>query len=228
LLELKPGRPASALAAILIVSLAGACNRRSASATRTGTAESPYAATDTAATHSTTGVARGDTAVIGDTASPAVTDTAGFSDANIFALLDEANMADSAAGAYAVKHAVSADVKAFARLMMGEHHALRAQGQQLAKRLGITPEAPEPDPVMTAALSEMAALQGATKMTGFDSTYIGQEIIAHQAVLDLAGKAHDAARNPQLKKLIEQAKPVIQKHLDRAQAIEKKFRKATT
>ena len=69
-----------------------------------------------------------------------------LSDANIVALLDEANMADSATGAYVVTRATNPDVKAFAKLMMGEHHALRAQGQQLAKRLGVTPQMPAEDP----------------------------------------------------------------------------------
>src|SRR5919112_6725406 len=55
-----------------------------------------------------------------------------LSDANIVALLDEANMADSASGAYAMGKATDPEVKAYAKLMMGEHHSLRAQGQQLA------------------------------------------------------------------------------------------------
>jgi putative membrane protein len=146
-----------------------------------------------------------------------------LSDANIVALLDEANMADSASGAYAVTKATSPDVKAFARLMMGEHHALRAQGQQLAQRLNVTPQLPENDPLKPAAEAEMAALKAAPKGQQFDRIYIEQEIGIHRAVLDLAGKAHDAAQNAELKKLIEQAGPVIQKHLDRAQEIQKKL-----
>jgi len=161
-----------------------------------------------------------------DTASAdAAGKSAPLTDANIVALLDEANKADSAAGAYAAPKAATAEVKAFARLMMSEHHALRVQGRRLAQRLNLTPEPPTPDPVTTLALSEMAALQGATRMSGFDSTYIGQEIIAHQAVLDLAGKARDAAQSPELKHLIEQAKPVIQKHLKQAEQIHTKFTK---
>jgi predicted outer membrane protein len=46
-------------------------------------------------------------------------------------------------------------------------------------------------------------------------------------VLDVANKGHDAAQNPELKKLIEQAKPVIEKHLTRAEEIQKKFGKPT-
>jgi putative membrane protein len=145
----------------------------------------------------------------------------GLTDANIVALLDEANMADSASGAYAVGKATNPQVKAFAKLMMGEHHALRAQGQQLAQRLNLTPELPASDPLKPAAQSEMAALKAAPKGAQFDRTYIEQEIGVHKAVLDVAGKGHDAAQNADLKKLIEKAKPVIQKHLDRAEAIQK-------
>jgi putative membrane protein len=148
-----------------------------------------------------------------------------LSDGNIVALLDEANMADSASGAYAVGKATNAEVKAFARLMMGEHHALRAQGQQLAKRLNVTPAPPADDPLKPAAASEMAALRAAPKGAQFDRTYIEQEIGIHKAVLDLAEKAHGAAQNEELKKLIEQAKPVIEKHLDRAEEIQKKLGK---
>ncbi len=174
---------------------------------------------DMASTRSDTaagGMAAADTARQG-------ADAGSLTDANIVALLDEANMADSASGAYAVGKATSPDVKAYARLMMGEHHALRVQGQQLAQRLKVTPELPANDPLKPAAEAEMAALKAAPKGQQFDRTYIEQEIGIHKAVLDLASKAKDATRNPELKKLIEQAGPVIQKHLDRAEEIQKKL-----
>jgi putative membrane protein len=204
---------ASLSAAVLVLlTLVGACNRRQSSATSTGTADNPSVRTDStpAALHDTV---------------PADTPNRGLSDANIVALLDEANQADSAAGAYAAPRATTPEVKAFARLMMSEHHALRVQGRQLAQRLNLEPEAPTNDPVRTLALSEMAALQGATKMSGFDSTYIGQEVEVHKAVLALADKAHGATQSPELKKLIEQARPVIQKHLKQAERIHQKFAK---
>jgi putative membrane protein len=163
-----------------------------------------------------------------DTTSNRAAEPGTLSDANIVALLDEANAADSATGAFAVRKATNPDVKAFAKLMMGEHHALRAAGQQLARRLNVTPAPPAEDPLKPAVQAEMTALQGAAKGARFDQTYIDQEIGIHKAVLDLAGKAHDAAQNPELKKLIEQAKPVIEKHLNRAEAIQQKLGKPTT
>jgi putative membrane protein len=150
-----------------------------------------------------------------------------LSDANIVALLDEANMADSSSGAYALTKATSPDVKAFAKLMMGEHHSLRMQGQQLAKKLGVTPQPPASDPLPAAASAEMEALRAAPKGKQFDQVYIEQEIGIHKAVIDLAGKAKDAAQNEQLRSLIEQASPVIQKHLKQAEAIQKKLGKQT-
>jgi putative membrane protein len=160
-----------------------------------------------------------------DTAPAGAEDAAALSDPNIVALLDEANQADSAAGAYALTKATNPDVKAFAKLMMSEHHALRIQGQQLAQKLNVTPQPPANDPIQAAAQSEMAALKAAPKGPVFDQAYIEQEVAIHKAVLDLAEKANDATQNEELKALIEKAKPVLEKHRDQAEEIQKKLGK---
>jgi len=201
-------RRAQAAAAAVLILLSG-CNRGK-------TSNYPTMGADTMA--GTTEMAGGDTGQFLGSQSGQL------SDANIVALLDEANMADSASGAYALTKATSPDVKAFAKLMMGEHHALRAQGQRLAQQLGVTPELPVNDPLKPLALSEMGVLTGSSK-TEFDRVYIDQEIDMHKAVLSLAGQAHDAAQSAELKKLIQQARPVIEKHLARAEQIQKKLGK---
>jgi putative membrane protein len=175
------------------------------------------AAMDTAAAGPETGMAA-DTAAAGAGAA--------LSDANIVALLDEANMADSSAAAVASTKATNPEVKNFAKLMMTEHHALRKQGQQLAKKLNVTPEPPASDPLKPLAENEMAALKAAPKGRQFDSVYIEQEIAAHKAILDLADNAEGQAQNEQLKALIGQAKPVIQKHLDQAEELQDKLGEA--
>ena len=151
-----------------------------------------------------------------------------LSDPNIVALLDEANMADSSAGALASTKATNKAVKDFARLMMSEHHALRKQGQQLAKQLNVTPVPPANNPLKPLVESEMTALKSTPKGAEFDRVYIEQEIAAHKAVLDLAEDAHGQAQNEQLKALIEQARPVIQKHLDQAEEIQDQLAKASS
>jgi putative membrane protein len=149
-----------------------------------------------------------------------------LTNANILALLDEANEADSAAGAFAVGKATNSEVKAYARLMMSEHHALRAQGQALAKQLKVIPEPPVNDPVKAAAETEMTALRATPKGEQFDRTYIDQEVAVHRAVLDLAEQAHEATDNTRIKDLIEKAKPFLEKHLERAEELQGKLGKA--
>jgi putative membrane protein len=162
-----------------------------------------------------------------DTATAGATAGAALTDPNIVALLDEANKADSAAGALARTKASNPDVKAFAQLMITEHHMLRMKGQELAKKLNLSPQPPANDPVQAAAKSEMDALKSAPKGAQFDKIYIDQEVTIHKAVLDLAGQAHEATQNAELKQLIETAKPYLERHLERAEALQKKLGKPT-
>src|SRR5215210_7443957 len=137
---------------LVLVSMLGACQSADRNVARD---QSSAASADT------------DTGAPGTTGAPAATPQGGLTDANIVALLDAANKADSAGGAVAAKKATRADVKAFARLMMSEHHALRAAGQQLAKQLGVEPKAPEKDPLAPYVASEMKALQCTAKGAEF-------------------------------------------------------------
>jgi putative membrane protein len=199
-----------AVGLVAVGALAG-CNSSNRNA---GGGQSQAASADTSA----------DTAGAGTTsAAPAAAPQGGMTDANIVALLDAANKADSTGGALASKKATRADVKAFAKLMMSEHHALRVQGQQLAKQLGVEPKAPEHDPLAPYVASEMKTLQSTPKGAEFDRIYIENEVSVHQAVLDLANQARVTTQTPQLRDLIQKAIPVIRKHLDQAQSIQKQL-----
>ena len=188
-----------------------------------GERDQSMAGRDTAAAGPETGMSA-DTATTGAGAA----EGAALTDANIVALLDEANMADSAAGAVAAPKATNKAVKDFARLMMSEHHALRKQGQDLAKKLNVTPAPPATNPLKALVEGEMTALESTPKGPEFDRVYIEQEIAAHKAVLDLAENAQGQAQNEQLKALIDQATPVIQKHLDQAEKIQDELGEAAS
>jgi putative membrane protein len=194
----------------VVAGVLAACNSSNRNADRD---QSQAASADTSA----------DSAAADTGKAPAAASQGGLTDANIMALLDGANKADSAGGALAAKKATNAEVKAFARLMMSEHHALRAAGQALAKQLGVEPKAPERDPLAPYVANEMKTLQSTGKGAEFDRTYIDNEVSVHQAVLDLANQARVTTQTPQLKELIEKAIPVIRKHLDQATALQKKL-----
>ncbi len=146
-----------------------------------------------------------------------------LSDANIVYILDQASVGDSARGTLAATKASSADVRKFGLMMAGEHHALRQQGQRLATKLSVTPAAPPNDMSTADAQTEMAALTAEAKGKSWDVAYMNFEVTYHKAVLDIATQALGAAQNQELKDLIKQAAPILQKHLDRAIAIQSKL-----
>jgi putative membrane protein len=146
-----------------------------------------------------------------------------ITDPNIVYILDQANAADSARGSLAATKGTSADVKQFGRLMAGEHHALRAEGAQLAKKLDITQQAPPDDESVSQARTEMAKLNAMPRGKSWDRSYIAYEVNYHQGILQSAGGLLDAAQNQQVKDLLKESGAVVQKHLDLAKTIQHKL-----
>jgi len=149
--------------------------------------------------------------------------SAKLSDANIAALLDEANAGDSASGKIATQKGTAADVKAFGTLMMHDHHALRKAGQDLAKKLNLTPAAPANDSLPAKVKAAQDNLNSMAKGAAWDKAYIDGEVATHQMVLGLIDQAQGAAQNADLKQLLTTARPNIEMHLKRAQDIQGKL-----
>jgi putative membrane protein len=156
-------------------------------------------------------------------ATPAAPAAPALTDANIAALLDEANAADSAAGKIASTKGTHADVKAFGVMMMKDHHALRKMGQDLVKKLGVTPTPPANDELPGKAKMISDSLTAIPKGAAFDKWYIDDEVAVHQMVLGLIDQALGAAQNPELKDLLTKARPNIDAHLKKAQEIQTKL-----
>jgi putative membrane protein len=203
------GRPTLAITLILALA-AGACQGRTGNA----------GGTETAARDTTTSAPQ-------TTATPATAPKGGLSDETILGMLDGASKIDSFAGTLASKKATDPEVKAYASMMMKDHHELRVSGEELAKKLGVTPKPPEKDPIAGYANAEIAALQKAKKGEDFDKTYIDNEVSVHQAVLDAANMARVSTSTAELKELIQNAIPIFQGHLAQAQAIQKRLSPTT-
>ena len=178
------------------------------------------AADTTAATNANNTMAPTDTGAAASSTSAA---PAGLTDANIVAILDAANMSDSTWGAIAATKGTSADVRNFGKTMMRDHHALRKAGQDLAKKLGVTPQPPANDNSQADLQSTSDMLNRTAKGKDFDKAYIDHEVEYHKQVLETATKAMGAAQNSELKNLIQKAAPNIQAHLNAAEAIQRKM-----
>ena len=146
-----------------------------------------------------------------------------MNDTTILGTLDALNGADSSFGSVAATKGTNASVKAFGKEMMRDHHKLRADGQALAKKLGVTPEAPSNDDSKAQYDKTMSLYNGATKGKDFDKAYIDNEVTYHTAVLETATNAMNAAQNAELKNFIQKAAPAIQAHLDNAKSIQSKL-----
>jgi len=142
---------------------------------------------------------------------------------NIVAILDGANAADSSVGRMASTKGTNAEVKAFGVMMMRDHHTLRKQGEDLVKKLNVTPAMPAGDTSQAAAKAWEDNLNAMPKGAAWDKAYIDHEVAYHQAVLQTATAAEAAAQNPELKALITKAAPNIQGHLAKAQEIATKL-----
>jgi putative membrane protein len=160
-------------------------------------------------------------------ATPAAAPAPALTDAGILALLDEANAGDSTTGKMASTKGTAATVKEFGRDMMRDHHKLRKDGQDLAKKLKITPAPPTGDTLPASLQRATDSMTATPKGAAWDKWYIDHEVAAHQSVLSLLQAAQAAAQDTSLKGAIAKATPVVQAHLTKAQSIQGKLPAAT-
>lgn len=127
-----------------------------------------------------------------------------------------------AAAEIAAKNAASADVKAYASMMIEAHTQSTAALKKAAGGLipAITPNArltndQEED------LTELRALTGAK----FDEKYIDQQVDAHEDALDLMKKYAADGDNAAFKTTASETVPVVERHLARARELDKQLDK---
>jgi putative membrane protein len=161
-----------------------------------------------------------------DSTAAARPDSAGMnrmSDANVLAELDAVNIADSTSGSDAAAKGTSADVKSYGRMMMTDHHKMRVRGQEVAQQQNLVPQMPANDPFRTAVDSQRMALTGENGRM-WDSTYLSHEAAMHARVLGWITEV-EQGRAEGVRTILNEARPVVQKHLDRAQELLAKFNK---
>ena len=151
-------------------------------------------------------------------AAPAMTD------AGIFAMLHAANQGEVDAGKIAEKKATNPAVKSFAHDMVAAHTRMLNDGDALAKKLNITPDAAAADSIVAMNTSTAATLSSTPKGAAFDSAYVNAQVAGHQYVLAKIKTAEGAAQNADLKAALTAAEPQVQSHLDRISNIQGKMK----
>jgi putative membrane protein len=157
------------------------------------------------------------------TPGPATTTAPTLTDANILAKLDADNVHDSTGGNMASTKGTDAAVKAYGRMMMKDHHAMRVEGMDLAKKANLTPEMPAGDADAAEHKAAEDSLNSMAKGQAWDKFYVDHAVMGHEKVLNFAQNAANSAQNADLKAMIEKATPTIQKHLDEAKKLQAKM-----
>lgn len=114
----------------------------------------------------------------------------------------------------ALEKARDPDVKAYAQKIIEDHEKAGQQLASLAQSKGY--EAPkEPSLVQQAKLKALSL-----RDDSFDKAYVDEiGVSAHKDAVELFGKASNDVKDPDVKQFAIQTLPVLQQHLDMAQAL---------
>ena len=142
-------------------------------------------------------------------------------DPQIAGIVQTANHIDINQAKLALKKTSNPQVKEFANQMISDHTSLEKSVNDLAKKLGVTPE----DSATSKQLKQQAADEtkklASLRGKAFDKEYASHEVAFHQTVIDAAKTTLiPNANNAELKSALEGAAPLLQGHLEHAQQLE--------
>jgi putative membrane protein len=106
-----------------------------------------------------------------------------------------------------------------------DHEAMDAKGSKLASGAGGTATNRIADSVTSANQATSSQLQSAGSGAAFDRAYLDAQVAGHQNALTFLQSAQNSAQSSDLKKMISDAIPDVQKHLDRAKSLQSKVAK---
>jgi putative membrane protein len=148
---------------------------------------------------------------------------AALDDPTIVAIFDAANTADIETGALGAERGSSKEVRDFGTMLVRDHSAVRQQGRDLAKKLGVTPTPPKDDQSARDHAAAMKHLRGLTG-TDFDHAFLQHEVAFHKAVIDaVTTTLLPAIQNAEVKALVVKVAPAFQAHMAAAQNLDNKI-----
>jgi putative membrane protein len=144
-------------------------------------------------------------------------------DPTIVAIFDAANTADVETGTLAMERGQSKEVREFGAMLARDHKAVRQQGRDLARKLGVTPTPPAVDAgakAHAAAMTKLRALHGAA----FDHAFLQHEVAFHKSVIDaVTTTLLPAIKNAEVKDLVVKVAPAFQAHMLAAEDLDRRL-----
>ncbi|SFP37225.1 DUF4142 domain-containing protein [Sphingomonas rubra] len=116
----------------------------------------------------------------------------------------------------ALQKSQNAGIKKYAQMMIDHHQKTTAATMAAARKAGMEPSPPMLDAGATASINELQQAAPAD----FDRLYLGQQIPAHQAALDLHQSYARNGDQAALKASAKKAVPIVKRHLADAQKMQ--------
>jgi putative membrane protein len=132
-------------------------------------------------------------------------------------------LAEVELGRLGVARATSADVKAFAQMMVDDHSKANGELTNLAGQKSVTLPT-EPLPPAKAAKDHLSTLSGAA----FDKAYMDHMVKDHEKAVALFSKEVSAGKDAETKSWAEKTLPTLQQHLAKAREVAGKVGAAST
>jgi putative membrane protein len=145
-----------------------------------------------------------------------------LSDGQIAAILRTVDDGEIEQAQLALKKASNPEVKAFAQHMVEQHTMSKEAGERLESQTNIkAADSPKSQELKQAGALMLARLNEADS-NNFDITYIDGQIQQHSDVLKLIkDQLLPAVNEPALRDFLNQARDMVEQHLDRARQIQK-------
>lgn len=200
---------------VLVASAMFACTNSNSNTQDSAAAQGPASAMGDSGT-------MGRDTLAGAASDTAKTGTAGLNDATILGMEQGGDSAEVQIAKYMMANGTNASVKAYARMLNTDHSKGLTEVQNVAKKASLTPQAPPNDTTAqetSHTLDHLKSLSGKDR----DTAFVNHEVEDHQTDISDAKQAQQAAQNPQVKSLLQKTLPELQKHLNRAQQLQKQL-----
>ena len=148
-----------------------------------------------------------------------------LTEAGVVAIFDLANTADIETGSLGEQRGTTKEIREYGMMLRTVHVAVRQQGRDLARKLGVTPAMPEGSTMAkdhAAVVARLKALQGAE----FDRAFLEHEQAFHAAVLEaVKSTLLPAIQNQELKDFVTKLGPAFEAHRLAAENLKSKLSK---
>ncbi len=148
-----------------------------------------------------------------------------MTDANVAAIGSASNQDEIQTSRLALEKTQNAQVRQYAQRMVDDHGRFEQEMTQLLQTKGITPQDNAQSTQMKQTAQAMTQRLQGLSGRALDSAYVAHQVQAHQATLQaLETTLIPNAKDPQMKQMLEQARPAVAQHLADAQKLQGSIR----